>query len=75
MIAGEIFNAGYDNYKVIEIAKQVKDVIGNNVELEVLPTEDNRSYHISSKKIKETINFRPLKTIKNAIDFIVSQES
>jgi nucleoside-diphosphate-sugar epimerase len=65
-INGKIYNAGWENLKVTEIAYLVKEVIGN-VELEVVPTDDNRSYHVSSKKIKEEIGFSVKHTVKDAI--------
>ena len=66
-VNGEIFNAGYDNYSVTQIANVVKDVIGEDIEIENKPTNDNRSYHISSKKIYDKLKFRPNFTIKNAV--------
>ena len=39
-----------------------------NVEIEVkTETVDNRSYHVSSKKIKEILNFETKYTIQNAV--------
>tara|TARA_B110000971_G_C19942946_1_gene469634 strand:- start:228 stop:1208 length:981 start_codon:yes stop_codon:yes gene_type:complete len=67
LVNGEIFNAGYDNFKVNEIALAVKEVVGDDVEIETMPTDDNRSYHVSSEKIKENLNFTPQHTIKDAI--------
>ncbi len=67
LVNGEIFNAGYDNYSVTQIANVVKDVIGNDIEIEKQPTNDNRSYHISSEKIYDKLNFKPHFTIKNAV--------
>ena len=67
LVNGEIFNAGYDNFTVSDIALTVKEVIGSDVEIETLPTDDNRSYHVSSEKIKKTLNFTPKHTIKDAI--------
>ena len=46
-IAGEIFNAGYENHSVREIANMVKEVVGDDVKLVETPSDDNRSYHIS----------------------------
>tara|TARA_A100001011_G_scaffold400429_1_gene514907 strand:+ start:3058 stop:4038 length:981 start_codon:yes stop_codon:yes gene_type:complete len=66
-VNGEIFNAGYDNYSVTQIANVVKDVIGDDIEIENKPTNDNRSYHISSEKIYDKLKFRPNFTIKNAV--------
>ena len=36
---------------------QVQKVIGLDVKVKKLPTNDNRSYHISSKKIQEELGF------------------
>jgi len=66
-IAGKIFNAGYENYPIIEIAEMVKEIIGENVTVEIQPTNDIRSYHISSEKIKRELGFEPKKTIKDAV--------
>ena len=57
LISGEIFNAGYENRSVLDLAKLVKEVIGDDIELKTVPTDDNRSYHISSTKIKKILNF------------------
>jgi len=66
-IAGEIFNAGYENMKVSEIAQTVQRVIGDDVELVTTPTDDNRSYHISSKKIADRLGFHTTYTIEDAV--------
>lgn len=66
-IGGKTFNAGYENFTVIEIAKMVKDIVGKNVEIEVTPSNDNRSYHISSQKIEKELGLKPNKTIKDAV--------
>jgi nucleoside-diphosphate-sugar epimerase len=66
-INGEIFNAGYENQKVITLAHTVQEVLGDEITIEVEPTDDNRSYHISSKKIKDCLGFTPQFTIKDAV--------
>jgi nucleoside-diphosphate-sugar epimerase len=71
-IAGKIFNAGYDNLKVKEIASLVKQVVGENVEIITQTTDDNRSYHVSSEKIKREIGFEPKHTVEDAITDLVS---
>jgi nucleoside-diphosphate-sugar epimerase len=65
-IAGEIFNAGYLNFTVSEIANMVKEVVGDDVKLVTTPTNDNRSYHISSDKIFNKLGFRANRSIKLA---------
>ena len=67
LIAGEIFNAGYENQSVEELARSVREVMGDDVELITSPTDDNRSYHISSAKISKVLGFVPQHTIREAI--------
>ena len=67
LVNGEVFNAGYDNFTVNEIASTVKNIIGQDVELETVETNDNRSYHVSSKKIKDILNFEAMFTINDAV--------
>lgn len=66
-IDGKIFNAGYENHKVMEIAQMVKNVVGEQVEIITTPTDDHRSYHISSDKIKRELDFAPQHTIEDAV--------
>ena len=67
-VSGEIFNVGYENKTVLDLANTVKSVLGDDIQLVETPTDDNRSYHISSKKIKKILNFDPEFTIKNAVN-------
>jgi len=65
-IAGETFNAGYENHTLLQIAELIKEVIGD-VGIVTTETNDLRSYHISSRKIKDRLGFYPQKTIKDAV--------
>ena len=67
-IAGKIFNAGYENQSVKELASMVKSVVGEDVKLIITPTNDNRSYHISSEKIKDKLGFKATHTIHQAVE-------
>lgn len=64
----EIFNAGWENKSVKEIANIVKNTLGGDIKLIVTKTDDNRSYHISSEKIKNVLSFETKFTITNAIE-------
>jgi nucleoside-diphosphate-sugar epimerase len=66
-IQKKIYNAGYENYKVKDIAEMVKKTIGPNITIKTVSTNDNRSYHVSSRKIKEELGFVPKHTIEEAI--------
>ena len=48
-IAGEIFNAGYENHTVAALAEMVRRTVGEEqVTIKTTPTNDHRSYHIWS---------------------------
>lgn len=66
-INGQIFNAGYENFTIREIAEMVRRVIGDDVKIETTPTNDLRSYHISSEKIRRELGFVPVHTIEDAV--------
>ena len=66
-VAGEIFNAGYENHSVLELAETVREVIGEDVQLKTTPTNDNRSYHVSSKKISDILGFTANRSIRDAV--------
>ena len=66
-VAGEIFNAGFENHSVRELGNMVQGIFGDDVELKFSQTDDNRSYHISSKKISNLLGFEPEHSIEDAI--------
>ena len=66
-INGKIYNVGYENLSVGEIAEKVRAVLGGHISITVTPTNDERSYHVSSKKIGEELGFEAGHTIDEAI--------
>ena len=66
-VCGKTYNVGIENYKVSELADFVKDEIGEDIKIEKKKSDDNRSYHISSEKIKNELNFKFEFSIKDAI--------
>lgn len=68
LISNEIFNVGFENLSVRNLANLVKSVIGDKIEIKSESTNDNRSYHISSEKIKDKLFFYTKYNIKNAIE-------
>jgi nucleoside-diphosphate-sugar epimerase len=67
-IDGKTYNAGFENHSVLELAEMVKRIVGHNtVELDMVPTDDNRSYHVSSAKIERELGWRPTHTIEDAV--------
>ena len=72
-VAGEIFNASQENYTIADMAKIVKKVVEDEfpdkpeIAIETTPSDDNRSYHVTSKKIKNKLGWVPKKTAEDAV--------
>ena len=66
-INGQIFNVGFKNQSVNELAKDVKKVIGEDIKITNTKTDDNRSYHVSSEKIYNILGFKTKHTVKDAV--------
>lgn len=72
-INGEIFNVGSQNLSILEIANLVKSTVPkyinniNDISIEITSSNDPRSYHINSDKIKDTLNFSTMFTVEDAI--------
>lgn len=73
LIAGEIFNAAYENNTVSELAEMVRKVVEKEMPekapIEIITTASNdlRSYHVSSAKIREKLGYVPKRTVEDAI--------
>ena len=65
-IDGRVYNAGYENHPLMQLAEIVRSVAGN-IEIDVVPTDDLRSYQVSSKRILREIGFAPKRTIEDAV--------
>jgi nucleoside-diphosphate-sugar epimerase len=72
LIKDQIFNVGFENYSVEKLAIMVKEQIKDKVEIEYVKSNDDRSYHINSKKIERVLNFKPQKSIFQAISDLIS---
>lgn len=72
-IQNEIFNVGYQNLSLMEIAQLVRSVVTEEyperkeTEIVTTPTDDIRSYHINSDKIARALGYRPSHTIADAV--------
>ena len=66
-INGQIFNVGFRNQSINELADDVKKVIGNDINIVNTKSDDNRSYHVSSEKIKDILGFETKYTVKDAV--------
>lgn len=72
-IAGKTYNAGYQNRTVNDIAAIVKEAMLKEFPerqeplISTVPSDDPRSYRISSEKIKNELGFLPQHTIEDAV--------
>lgn len=67
----EAFNVGFQNRSVEDIATLVRDTLADpTIELEYTPSNDNRSYHVNSEKVKRVLGFETRYTLENAIQDI-----
>ncbi|HEY0322907.1 MAG TPA: SDR family oxidoreductase [Pyrinomonadaceae bacterium] len=72
-IAGETFNAGYQNHPVAELAEMVRKVVEEEmperapITVETTVSDDPRSYHVSSNKIAEKLGYVPKRSVEDAV--------
>ncbi len=72
-IANERFNVGFQNMSIMDIARTVKKVVEElypqkgSIPIEVTESNDKRSYHINSDKIKRVLGFVPKHTVEDAV--------
>lgn len=68
----KIYNCGFQNRTVNEIAGIVQKLVGPDVTIERTSTDDNRSYRVSSEKISSELGFVPQFTIEDAVKDLVT---
>jgi nucleoside-diphosphate-sugar epimerase len=72
-IHGEIFNIGFQNHSIADIAQIVKRVVEEEMpekgEIKITTTlsNDTRSYHVNSDKVRRVLGFEPKRTIEDAV--------
>ena len=72
-IANQIFNVGFQNMSIMDIARLVKRVVEKEfpekgeVGISTTQTNDNRSYHINSDKIRRALGYQPKHSIEEAV--------
>lgn len=72
-IRNEVFNCGFQNMSIMDIAKTVKKVVEKlfpekgDIPIEVTTSDDPRSYHINSEKIHRVLGFKPKHSIEEAV--------
>ena len=68
----KVYNVGGINHTVTEIANIVRENVPGDIAVETEPTDDNRSYRISSELIKEELGFAPIKDVADSVRDLVA---
>ena len=72
-VADQIFNVGFENMSIMAIAQAVKKVVEelfpekNKIPIEVTASNDPRSYHINSDRIRRVLGFQPKYSVEDAV--------
>ncbi len=72
-IQGKVYNIGYENHSVRSLGEMVQRLVKKEKEVSLVQeeTDDNRSYHVSSQKIKDELGFVPKYTVEDAVEDLV----
>ena len=67
----QVFNVGFENNSVMRLAEIVKESFSKEIKIKKVPTNDNRSYHVSSNKIQRVLGFKNKYTISDAVNDLI----
>lgn len=76
-IHGETFNIGFQNHSISAIAETVKKIVEEEmpekapINIVTTPSNDNRSYHVNSDKVRRVLGFEPKRSIEDAVRDLV----
>lgn len=77
LVGSATFNVGHANHTISELASSIKSEVEQDlpghpaVEVVTSPTDDKRSYHISSAKIQKVLGYTADRTIENGVHDLV----
>lgn len=68
LINGKTFHFGFENYKIIDLAKTVQNLLSDlNIEISQMETSDRRQFRISSEKIQKILGYQPMGSVQEEI--------
>jgi nucleoside-diphosphate-sugar epimerase len=62
------FNVVTRNASVMELAELIRDRASPGLPIEVVPTQDMRSYHLSGERARRELGFVPARGLEDAVD-------
>ena len=72
LVNKQAFNVGFENHSVLDLAKLVKQNLDETVKIMQMESNDQRSYHVSSEKIRKLLHFNPSKNIEDAVKDLIN---
>ncbi len=66
-IQGEAFNVSAENASVMKLAEMIRSEIDPELPIDVEPTDDIRSYHLSAGKLTGQLGFQPKHPLTEAV--------
>ncbi len=64
----QAFNVAYKNVTIKQIAEMVKATLGDeSIEFEIIPSDDQRSYHVNTDKMKAVLGFECQYSLADAV--------
>ena len=66
-VDGKVWNVGYHNLTVREIAEMVRERVGDGIDIVVTPSDDDRSYRVSSERIFRDFGYSAKRSVSDAI--------
>ena len=67
-----VYNAGFENLSLLEIADKIKSILGNDIKISITKSNDIRSYRLNSDKLLST-GFKKKYSVDIAINDIISK--
>jgi len=67
LIAGQAFNVVAENVSVVRTAMRVAKALGGNVQIDVKPRTDDRSYTVDGTKAADVLGFVPRRSVEDAV--------
>jgi nucleoside-diphosphate-sugar epimerase len=66
-ICGQAFNVSRSNASVMELAEMIRSVVDPKIPIETVPTQDDRSYRLSTDRARRDLGFAPEHSLVEAV--------
>ena len=67
LIQRQVFNVSHTNASVLSLAEMIRAEIDPALPIDIIPSDDNRSYHLSADRAKAVLGFVPVHALNEAV--------